>query len=221
MKKPKKCVYCGVRYADTRDHIPPKGFFADPLPSNLLTVPCCTPCQETVVDSKVDETVRNVISSMANEHPAVKKDIAERRNRSFDRGTGFNREYFKEITIMFQPVTDSGIYLPKQLGLDLDEPRLDAFFNRMTRALHYKETKNIAVNIKTEWINYGYPQHQKKEEILDILERATGNVKKVGTFNEFIYARFKHPESKRYFWTMWFYEKFLVFTWMKPSKAGV
>ena len=27
-----------------RDHIPPKGVFPSPLPSNLLTVPCCEPC---------------------------------------------------------------------------------------------------------------------------------------------------------------------------------
>lgn len=38
-----RCVYC-ERTADTKDHIPPKGVFPDPRPSDLITVPACTSC---------------------------------------------------------------------------------------------------------------------------------------------------------------------------------
>lgn len=37
------CVYCGD-FPDTRDHIPPRVFLDDPLPSNLAVVPCCREC---------------------------------------------------------------------------------------------------------------------------------------------------------------------------------
>ena len=41
----KQCAYCGSEEATTRDHVPPKCLFIDPLPSNLITVPSCQGCQ--------------------------------------------------------------------------------------------------------------------------------------------------------------------------------
>ena len=41
------CVYCGRSGGITRDHAPPQGFLASPMPSKLITVPCCLECQRT------------------------------------------------------------------------------------------------------------------------------------------------------------------------------
>ncbi|WP_370979474.1 HNH endonuclease [Agaribacterium sp. ZY112] len=38
------CAICGVRLGCTRDHVPPKGIFVKPRPSNLITVPACKEC---------------------------------------------------------------------------------------------------------------------------------------------------------------------------------
>lgn len=51
MQPPKRnlCYLCGAELTPqnrTKDHVPPKGIFARPLPPNLITVPCCRPCNE-------------------------------------------------------------------------------------------------------------------------------------------------------------------------------
>ena len=37
------CAYCSGAF-ETDDHVPPKGFFPKPRPSNLITVPSCDKC---------------------------------------------------------------------------------------------------------------------------------------------------------------------------------
>lgn len=54
------CTYCGVPNPETSDHIPPKTIFAKPYPPNLLTVPCCTKCNNNM--SKDDEYFRNMLA---------------------------------------------------------------------------------------------------------------------------------------------------------------
>ena len=38
------CIYCQSREADSRDHVPPKGIFPKPRPSDLVSVPACQEC---------------------------------------------------------------------------------------------------------------------------------------------------------------------------------
>jgi hypothetical protein len=51
-----RCYLCGASENLTRDHIPPKGFFPPPRPSNLITVPCCHTCNQNY--SLDDEAAR-------------------------------------------------------------------------------------------------------------------------------------------------------------------
>jgi hypothetical protein len=48
------CAICGIRDATTKDHVPPKGIFAKPRPSNLITVPACHECNN--FSSVLDES---------------------------------------------------------------------------------------------------------------------------------------------------------------------
>ena len=43
-KKAKKCSFCGKQGVITKDHIPPKCLFPQPLPNNLITVKACPSC---------------------------------------------------------------------------------------------------------------------------------------------------------------------------------
>ena len=71
-KPRRECVYCGSQQKLTRDHIPPKNLFAKPLPSNLVTVPCCRRCNESA--SKDDEYFRFIITrDDAGGHPEARK----------------------------------------------------------------------------------------------------------------------------------------------------
>lgn len=40
-----RCFFCGGQ-GETRDHVPPRGFFLEPLPENLTTLPSCTTCNQ-------------------------------------------------------------------------------------------------------------------------------------------------------------------------------
>jgi hypothetical protein len=54
----RKCAYCGAP-ATTRDHVPPKCLFPEPLPANLTTVPACQACNNEA--SGADEALRNIL----------------------------------------------------------------------------------------------------------------------------------------------------------------
>jgi hypothetical protein len=63
-----RCYLCGEAKSITNDHVPPKGFFPEPRPSNLITVPCCTRCNNSF--SKDDEAVRTWFSAALGATPA-------------------------------------------------------------------------------------------------------------------------------------------------------
>jgi hypothetical protein len=75
-KMPKKqCYLCGEA-ADTLDHIPPRGFFPKPWPPNLLTVPCCTPCNNRL--SPLDEQMRVLLASDEHANESAKQIAAQK-----------------------------------------------------------------------------------------------------------------------------------------------
>lgn len=65
-----ECYLCGGS-AGTRDHIPPKGLFPRPRPSNLHTLPCCEGCNNRA--SGDDEYFRLAVSSLTNRNVAGSK----------------------------------------------------------------------------------------------------------------------------------------------------
>jgi hypothetical protein len=71
---PDKCYLCGCILDDsnyTRDHIPPRGIFAQPLPDNLITVPCCK--RENNDNHKADEVFRTLMAMAYKRNPAGDK----------------------------------------------------------------------------------------------------------------------------------------------------
>lgn len=68
-KRPRThCYLCGTGGKMTREHVPPKGFFPDPKPSNLITVPCCWKCNNP--KSENDEMLRLFAASAVNRNEA-------------------------------------------------------------------------------------------------------------------------------------------------------
>ena len=57
-----RCIYCGAP-ATCRDHVPPRGIFIRPFPSDLITVPSCDDCNNGI--SGRDERFRNIIALRA------------------------------------------------------------------------------------------------------------------------------------------------------------
>lgn len=69
------CTYCD-QPATTRDHIPPKGLFLSPRPSNLATVPSCESCNRSF--SADDQYAHMVLISLygADAHPTIEPHFA-------------------------------------------------------------------------------------------------------------------------------------------------
>lgn len=59
--KGEECYLCGSEGEMTKDHIPPRGIFPRPLPSNLVTMPCCLKCNQSFHAD--DEYFRTVVSA--------------------------------------------------------------------------------------------------------------------------------------------------------------
>jgi hypothetical protein len=139
---PNLCIYCGRNEANERDHIPPQSFFPKPRPSNLITVPSCSECNREF--GKIDEIVRNLLTSIDTTeiHPAVVKQLADKRNRSLGRDGGIHSfNYFLENISLMDRYSEEGIYLGKHPAFELNTIVMDNFMERIGRGLlfHYCE----------------------------------------------------------------------------------
>lgn len=134
-----ECVYCGKIANLTHDHIPPKNLFAKPLPSNLITVPCCYTCNNKA--SKDDEYFRFVLTMREDvfEHPDATKnwDVIQRslkrpKSKKF-------RESFLSTVQEVNSITKSGIYIGRKATYDVDFYILNNVVNRITKGLFYEK----------------------------------------------------------------------------------
>jgi hypothetical protein len=136
------CAYCGEK-ATTRDHVPPKGLFLKPLPTDLVTVPSCSRCNHGA--SGDDRTFRNHLSirvgGFRTTGPArrlwVEKGMPSIRK---------NRADLRQIAISARPVacySPGGIYLGQGVAVPFDKAAHDRVVTRIVRGLY--------------WHHYGIP----------------------------------------------------------------
>jgi hypothetical protein len=146
------CAFCGAVKAGTKDHVPPKAIFPEKLPIdiNMVTAPACDTCHG--ISMKDDTTIRNLLISPpeAEEHPAVTSGLADRRDRSLERvPTDFQKllQTMKLVDIE----TPAGIYLGTRWALDLDNPTMNRFVERLSRALLWYEFRQIHFEGVFDW----------------------------------------------------------------------
>jgi hypothetical protein len=128
------CYLCG-QPGITADHIPPKGFFPSPRPSNLITVSCCHLCNESF--SKDDEAVRAWFSSVIGRSEAgdwiFEKKVV--------RGTAVKSPAFREkmLSSMEEITLMSDVGPIEATKFCVDEIRIEKFLVRCTKGLlrHY------------------------------------------------------------------------------------
>jgi hypothetical protein len=66
-----QCAYCD-QPATTKDHVVPRSLFVPPLPLDMITVPCCGPCNAE--KKQVDDFLRDYLVAIIDGHP---NEIAE------------------------------------------------------------------------------------------------------------------------------------------------
>ena len=202
----KTCIYCGMRNAVELDHVPPKCFFPTPRPSNLITVPSCAQCNDSF--SKDDERVRNLITSSENteQHDAIKSQLAHKRNRSIFRKKGItNLRHLIESIVLKDRHSQGGLYLRKAPAFNLDQPLMDRFFNRITRALLYHENAIGYVDCHIKW--HMAPIFSDNSRMPDGLKKFLSYCATFRSIGDdiFAYAGWFNSEEARSIWLLSFY----------------
>ncbi len=148
------CIYCGAPDPTDRDHVPPLCLFPT-RPKDAITVPSCRRCNET--HGRDDERVRNLLTSLASteSHPAIQGDLSGRRDRALKRDlTNLRGKHVQHLLDSLSTVevrTPAGLHLGGGLAFDLDQPVLDRFLSRLTRALLYHEINVLARDCEIDW----------------------------------------------------------------------
>jgi hypothetical protein len=148
--KAKRCTYCG-KTATSKDHVPPKCFFSEPYPPNLITVPSCESCNKRF-DEEIDVLARNRLASiLQNEsHPAVRDQLSEKRSRSYRRKKRNLKHAIDGITSK-EVFSSGGVFLGWAPAIKLDDPVMDKFFERLGRGLIRKVCGVGYVDCVVEW----------------------------------------------------------------------
>jgi hypothetical protein len=135
------CVYCGAQNPETKDHVPPKGIFPPPRPSNLITVPCCSKCHDGT--SKDDEYFRDMIALRDDVHnhpkiqniiPKIMKSLAKPAKQKYATSllTGTKTKRL---------ITPNGLYVGNGIFFDVEISRLDKVVERTVKGLFWHEKK--------------------------------------------------------------------------------
>jgi hypothetical protein len=141
MKRPPKlraCIYCGTDKDLTRDHVPPRLFFAKPYPINLVTIPACHDCNQSFQAN--DEYTRYMVGtdmrSLKNRHaqsklPDIIRSLQKTPAARFTTYLRNQTEYTRLLNLDGRPMGTSA---------DLDSKRANATGERMVRAFTFAET---------------------------------------------------------------------------------
>lgn len=134
------CAYC-CEPASTVDHVPPKQLFTPPLPSDLITVPACTACNNGASDD--DEVFRNELSIMGGSF-GESRTAAERLQPTL-RGIRRNKKTLRRMVLGARPVarySAGGIYLGQGIAVPAPPAARCRVLTRIVRGLF--------------WHHYGY-----------------------------------------------------------------
>jgi hypothetical protein len=131
------CIYCGKSNKMTVDHIPPKGIFSSPRPSNLITVPCCDKCNLSY--SKDDEYLRiNLtlrLKSYTHQHAKNNwPNIVRGLNRK--ERPGLKNSIIRNL-VTVDATTETGLYIGKMIGIEVDMNRVYRVIKRIMKGLYF------------------------------------------------------------------------------------
>lgn len=152
MQSKGKCVLCNKRSAETRDHVPPKGCFAKPLPNDLITIPSCLKCNRD--GSKFDEKFRVYLSLHVGIDTPRTKALWE--NHAL-RTARHNKQLTDKIVRSMRPVTvnsPGGIILSRETGVLWDREAHDEVLIRTIKGLYYHHFNEILPTGSTIGINW-------------------------------------------------------------------
>lgn len=141
-KQPKRededCYLCGSP-AESRDHIPPRGLFPTPRPSNLLTVPACLRCNHD--RSLDDEYFRLIVSAGSQDSPQSTVLLHQRIIPRMREKPALALDFLKS----FRPVAihnEGGVHMGNEPVFTFDRTRIQTVIDKIVRGLFFKHAKH-------------------------------------------------------------------------------
>jgi len=192
----RECYLCGEIKNLTRDHLPPKGIFRPPLPTNLITVPCCKKCNESFT---LDDEVFIIFT--AGHHAASADGIWVCNNKvsnSFRRSPKLLNKFRKSMVKV--SVYEDNI-LSHRNGMTIEDVRVERVLQRMTKGFIFKFYPNIPhndLNYKVDMINLD------KELVENLNRRMRYDERGNGIFRFWRAVAFDEPTSG--IWVYVFYD---------------
>jgi hypothetical protein len=214
MDDPILCVYCGLLPATTMDHVIPKAFFVPPLPSNLVTVPVCKPCNNK--KSKNDSYLRDLLVMDLDccDHPVAKELMKGKVIRSAIR----NRSEIARSARKARPKAKysiNGLYLGHFPSFPIDGTRLNESFATIVRGLYYRLR---GIRLRDDYsFKIGRVDSLHLKDAYDLMVKMRGNGPYVlaNVFGcVFLYVD-EDPHLTN--WLLWFYGGFVLQIYTFPK----
>ncbi len=143
VKSNKICCLCGLRTAETLDHLFPKCLFNKPLPSNLpQRIPACKECNNGL--SKDEETFRVFLASgMAYESNAGKRIWVERiRPDLKGKRTGL-KQFIRSMVKRARLINKSGDVVEHLHILEMNRDPINRVLRKIAKGLYYLDTLRV------------------------------------------------------------------------------
>lgn len=173
------CIYCQLRPGNTKDHVPPKCIFAEPRPSNLITVNCCEDCNKGFhLD---DEYLRAYIAVRADFLEESKRQVREKALRAFNKSPAFEAKFFEDIR--FDPRVRADLSMDLVPQIRYDEDRLERIIRRIVRGIIWDHSQTL-LPLNSHWcvqLDHGYEaemRNQINEKLQELL--ADGEGREIG-----------------------------------------
>lgn len=169
-RKVGECVYCGELGPVSRDHIPPSNLFAQPRPSNLITVPACDRCNNAA--SLDDEYFRLAITTgidpakFPNEFDLSLEAIHK---LSDPQKRGLAKTMLSNFSKRPLP-TPAGLYLGEAGALSIDAARIRRVVSRVVRGLFFHHlgkrlSSTHTISVLSDWLSPDLPDKELLAEV--------------------------------------------------------
>ena len=204
-KRNNNCYICG-RQAETRDHIPPKGIFENPRPTDLITVPACNECNNIYATD--DEYFRWFIATASAENPTAEKLIDNKILPRFRRRPALLNRILGGLRSV-DIYSPGGIFLEQRPAFDFDRARIQKVVEKIVKGLYWHNKRCYRLSdkyfVKDFILN---PKPPSEEIIKAVLSLPFGQV---GRGEVFCYHYWKYPKDEGITaWFLWFFKKTLI-----------
>ena len=134
------CCLCGLRTAETSDHLFPRGFFNSPRPDNLPTIPACFECNNGL--SEDEDDFRTFLSmGMAYESNAGKRIWTGKIHPALKKGR--LKQRIKPMVKLYRYVDKSrNVDLCVPVG-EIDRSSANQVLRKIAKGLYYLDTQRV------------------------------------------------------------------------------